>query len=1319
MSKKTAAIDIAKTSAAFFKNSVAHPAGKPQTKNAASKAALPVSEEELLLDELSILDEGIPGGVADRILLAQADVAGAAGGITSDTAAAAGAGASGAGTSATTTAAVTATATTGATGVGVMGAIAATAAVGAVAAMAGGDDGEGSGGTTGTAPTITSNGGGATAAVSVAENTTAVTTVTATDPDAGTTLTYSIVGGADAAKFNINPATGVLSFVSAPDFETPTDANGDNVYDVTVQVSDGTHTDSQAIAVTVTNVNEPPVITSNGGGATAAVSVAENGTAVTTVTATDPDAGTTLTYSIVGGADAAKFNINPATGVLSFVSAPDFETPTDANGDNVYDVTVQVSDGTHTDSQAIAVTVTGVNEFPPVITSDGGDATAAVSVAENTTAVTTVIATNPDAGETLTYSIVGGADAAKFNINPATGVLSFVSAPDFETPTDAGADNVYDVTVQVSDGTHTDTQAIAVTVTNVNEPPVITSDGGGATAAVSVAENGTAVTTVTATNPDAGETLTYSIVGGADQAKFTIDPATGALSFVAAPDFETPTDAGADNVYDVTVQVSDGTHTDTQAIAVTVTNVNEPPVLDLAAASDTGVSNTDNITKDNTPSFFVTGEAGATVTLFNDSNGNGVVDPGESLGSTTLTGTSGMITSSVFGDGVYDKLKVIQTDAAGNTSPASAAHAPVTIDTRAPNLIGTTFTNTANAQITLSFDEAVAATGGSVGVHLSKNPSEANGFSGTPMTITAISGMPGSTVTLTTNTTLAGTDHVRLRYDPAMGDDVIDLAGNMLPAGESFMGGSGDNVIDLDEYGTIYPVVMRGNAGNDQLTGTWDDDIIVDGGGADRLAGGPGADRIRLVEDGVIPYARDIVHIGWWESIYPDFDWVMGSLTNPIPSGFDVSSPDITKHDVLSLPSRRIAPNAADVDGIDAGIFARHSISSGIISFKTAAGTPILVNDANAEAALAYLSANITGFGSTVAFEIDTDGNGSADSLAVFQSHGTVPLLGGFNLMDTVLLLEGVTGATLGKSAGANVVHLQDETPPFPMWYALTSNGIVFNFTEIAHATTSLALTMQKNGSGPVLSPTNIVDSGTAAPKVEYGTTLADTDWALFTYAGTTVTNSVRDEEDNPFVVPEPVSFALGGNGDNTIDLSALSEGYEIDGRGGRDIIIGSSGEDYIRGGAGADTMTSGPGLDHFTFAQGDSPGVTVNLGANGILDNGDTFTFTGGLADRITDFASGESINLEAHPLGVFSGMPDIAKMAFTPANGLAADQAYFMVRGNYNGTTTFTVNDSGADTLVVYDGDYTSAVTQTAFVLSGVTPTNLSAGYGYISHL
>jgi len=88
------------------------------------------------------------------------------------------------------------------------------------------------------APTITSNGGGITASISVAENTTAVTSVTATDADAGATLTYSISGGTDAAKFTINSSTGALSFITAPNYESPTDSGGNNVYDVLVTVKD-------------------------------------------------------------------------------------------------------------------------------------------------------------------------------------------------------------------------------------------------------------------------------------------------------------------------------------------------------------------------------------------------------------------------------------------------------------------------------------------------------------------------------------------------------------------------------------------------------------------------------------------------------------------------------------------------------------------------------------------------------------------------------------------------------------------------------------------------------------------------------------------------------------------------------------------------------------------------------------------------------------------------------------------------------------------------------------------------------------------------
>ncbi len=105
-------------------------------------------------------------------------------------------------------------------------------------------------------PVITSNGGGTTSSIGIIENTTLVTTVTATDGD-GDQVEYTISGGADAALFDIDRNTGALTFLVAPDFEAAGDANGDNVYEVVVTADDQISTpDTQTINVTVTNAND-------------------------------------------------------------------------------------------------------------------------------------------------------------------------------------------------------------------------------------------------------------------------------------------------------------------------------------------------------------------------------------------------------------------------------------------------------------------------------------------------------------------------------------------------------------------------------------------------------------------------------------------------------------------------------------------------------------------------------------------------------------------------------------------------------------------------------------------------------------------------------------------------------------------------------------------------------------------------------------------------------------------------------------------------------------------------------------------------------
>ena len=155
---------------------------------------------------------------------------------------------------------------------------------------------------------------------------------------------------------------------TAPDFENPTDANSDNVYEVNAVADDGNGlTTSQAILVTITPVNEEaPVFTSP-----PTANVVENILSVHTLTATDVDVPfQNVTFSISGnGADNDKFEIVSGD-QLRFKTAPDFENPADANSDNVFDVSVLADDGIGlTTSQTIRVTVTNVNEQAPVFTS--------------------------------------------------------------------------------------------------------------------------------------------------------------------------------------------------------------------------------------------------------------------------------------------------------------------------------------------------------------------------------------------------------------------------------------------------------------------------------------------------------------------------------------------------------------------------------------------------------------------------------------------------------------------------------------------------------------------------------------------------------------------------------------------------------------------------------------------------------------------------------------------------------------------------------------------------------------------------------------
>ena len=557
-------------------------------------------------------------------------------------------------------------------------------------------------------PTFTSA-----ATFSIVENTTAVGTVVATDADSQDSVTgYTITGGADSAKFAITNA-GALTFAAAPDYEapgdlvstTPANAADNNQYVIIVTATSGSGarqlTATQTLTITVTDVNEPP---------------GKPGTPTVTATATTP---TSLNVSWT-----ASTNTGPPITAYNLQYRKNNEvswTNSDYAGTETSTTLTGLTPGTPYEVQVLAKNAEGES-----LLSDSGRATtstnaaptftsaATFSVAENATAVGTVVATDADTTDNVTgYTITAGVDSSKFAITNA-GVLTFTAAPNYETPgdlvsttpaNDAG-DNQYVLVVTATSGTATRvqsaTQTLTITVTDVNEPPAkpdvptvttptaiptnlnvtwtaprntgpaITaynlqyrkngetswtqaaytgtdtrttltgltvgttyqvqvraknaegdspwsnsSSAATATdapptftsaATFSVAENTTAVGSIIATDANSGDSVTgYTITGGADSAKFAITNA-GVLTFIAAPDYDTPGDlvsttpanAVRNNEYIVVITATSGSGerqaTATQTLTITVTDVDEAPAqpaaptVTAAAATPTQLS---------------------------------------------------------------------------------------------------------------------------------------------------------------------------------------------------------------------------------------------------------------------------------------------------------------------------------------------------------------------------------------------------------------------------------------------------------------------------------------------------------------------------------------------------------------------------------------------------------------------------------------------------------------------------------------------------------------------------------------------------------
>ena len=281
----------------------------------------------------------------------------------------------------------------------------------------------------------------------VAENTAANNNigspVTATDAD-GDTLTYTLEG-TDAASFDIVGTSGQIQTRAALDYETKSS------YSVTVKASDGTASDTIAVAINVSNVNEA-------GAVSLSPALPQVGTALT-ATLSDPDGGVTgKTWAWASSTDKSAWTAISGAASASY-------TPVDGDLDRYLRATASYTDTLGAGRSAAGISANkvaaqGTNSAPVF-----ADGTAKRSVAENTAADTNisypVTATDAD-GDTLTYTLEG-TDAASFAIVSTNGRLRTKAALDYETKSS------YSVTVKASDGTDSDTIDVFIRVIDVAE----------------------------------------------------------------------------------------------------------------------------------------------------------------------------------------------------------------------------------------------------------------------------------------------------------------------------------------------------------------------------------------------------------------------------------------------------------------------------------------------------------------------------------------------------------------------------------------------------------------------------------------------------------------------------------------------------------------------------------------------------------------------------------------------------------------------------------------------------------------------------------
>jgi len=989
---------------------------------------------------------------------------------------------------------------------------------------------------------------------------------------------------------------------------------GDDGFSFTI--SDGTNTlPVQTFAIAVTNVNDNPVVGPSDVDGTADT-VAENASMGTlvgiTAKASDADIGASISYSLADNA-GGRFAIDATTGEVSVAGPLDFESAAS------HDITVLAtsSDGS-TNSHTFSIAVTNVNDNPVVGPTDvnGNANTVAENAVIGSAVGITTQASDADIGASITYTLSDNA-GGKFAINSSTGVVTVVGGLDFES---ASSHNI--TVLATSSDSSSNSQTFTIAVTNVNEAPSIT------TSTLSVEENTLVAGTVLSSDPDGGDHPHFSLFGGADASRFTINATTGVLSFLNAPDFENPVDVGGDNQYDVIVKVVDDfALLATRAIAVTVTNdLAEAPITGTNTGltvirSSTGIlvsSAVLNTTDQDSGTSQIVYTVTAAPTHGTLTKSNVALLAGDSFTQANIN--AGDIKYSNNGDAqATDGFSFSVSDGTGNVLPVqtfaiTVASGVINGTPNADVLTGTAAGEEING---LGGNDALNGLGGNDRLDGGEGNDTLNGGLGADTMIggdgtdTYYVDNVGDVISETNPLAAGGADLVNSEIDYTLGDNVETLrliaSGTVNGTGNALnnvlLAGAGNNVLDgaagTDTVSYTYAASgvtaslattasqttggsgsdtllniesLIGSNYNDVLSGNAANNVLTGGLGADSLSGGAGDD---VLNGGA--GADTMVGGDGTDTYYVDnVDDVVSETNSAATGGADLVNTEIDYTLGANVETLRIFVSGAvngTGNGLNNVLFA--GAGNNILDGGTGTDTVSYTYAASGvNVSLATTASQLTGgSGSDTLLSIESLIGSNYNDVLTGNS-GNNALTGGLGADS----LSGGDGAdTLNGSAGADTMIGGDGTDTYYVDNVgdmvsevnpLTAGGADLVNTEINYTLGDNVETLRVIATGAVNGTGNALNNilyAGAGNNVLNGADGVDSVSYLYATAGVTVSLATTSGQ------------TTGGSGSDT-----LLNVENLTGSGFNDALTGNAGNNVLTGGVGADTMTGGDGSDTY-----------------------------------------------------------------------------------------------------------------------------------------